>query len=119
MIYHLVTRMEMKIVFLAFLIATCLVIAQENRPPTPIIISSIIHGQVLNSVTVNSVFSSNLFFAVGSPQSQPFKRVSNMRSMMIYLQQEGASFPSGNTYLPVCLPQLAELNTSFDCLISI
>ncbi|KAI1281396.1 hypothetical protein F5Y07DRAFT_354576 [Xylaria sp. FL0933] len=76
-------------ILLALIAVACLVIGQDNRPPDPknhFIYPPLPGPQFSNDP---SVFSTNLAFAVGSPQSQPFKWVSNMSSMRIYLQQEG------------------------------
>ncbi|KAI1118177.1 hypothetical protein F5Y14DRAFT_401336 [Nemania sp. NC0429] len=78
----------MKSIFLV-LVAACLVVSQDNRPPDPnnhFIYPPLPGPQFSNDP---SVFGSNLNFTVGSPQSQPFKWVSDMDSMQIILQQEG------------------------------
>ncbi|KAI0971682.1 hypothetical protein F4678DRAFT_461045 [Xylaria arbuscula] len=80
---------EMKTILLGLLAAAWLVTAQDNRPPDAnnhFIYPPLPGPQFSNDP---SIFSSNLAFTVGSPQSQPFKWLSNMSSMMIYLQQEG------------------------------
>ncbi|KAI1302648.1 hypothetical protein F5Y03DRAFT_396403 [Xylaria venustula] len=79
----------MKTVLILLLAAACLVTAQDNRPPDAnnhFIYPPLPGPQFSNDP---SIFSSNLAFTVGSPQSQPFKWLSNVSSMMIYLQQEG------------------------------
>ncbi|KAI0527826.1 hypothetical protein F5B22DRAFT_582505 [Xylaria bambusicola] len=79
----------MNMIILAFLAAACLVLSQDNRPPDPnnhFIYPPLPGPQFSND---NTVFSSNIAFIVGQPQSQPWKWVSNMSSMMIILQQEG------------------------------
>ncbi|KAI0424415.1 hypothetical protein F5Y09DRAFT_353465 [Xylaria sp. FL1042] len=76
-------------ILLSLIVVASLVLGQDNRPADPnnhFIYPPLPGPQFSNDPTV---FGSNLAFTVGSPQSQPFKWVSNMSSMRIYLQQEG------------------------------
>jgi hypothetical protein len=63
--------------------------AQDNRDPDPdnhFIYPPLPGPQYSNDPTV---FESNLNFTVGTPQSQPFKWVSNLESLHLTMVQEG------------------------------
>lgn len=75
---------------LGLLLCITLVVAQDNRPEdlnNHFVYPPLPGGQYSNDPTV---FWTNINLTVGETQTEPFKWVTNMTSMQISLEQEGA-----------------------------